>query len=176
MERLGVPFRCRPPEFDEEGGKDLTMCPEDLACKLALAKVTSVVKHEPSAILIGSDQVVVMKGKIFGKPQTVRRAVGQLMKFAGREHVLITAVALSYQGKIARFVDKSTMRFRSYSRAEAERYVAADLPLDCAGSYKLESRGILLVDKIFSDDQTAIMGLPLIAVATLLREFGFQCP
>lgn len=176
MERLGIPFRFRAPELDEEAEKDLSLAPEALATQLALDKALSVVKHEPSAILIASDQLVAFQGEIYGKPHTAHNAVRQLMLFSGREHELITAVAFHHQGKIAWHVDTTTMRFRHYAREEAERYVAADLPLDCAGSYKLESRGILLVDKIFSDDQTAIVGLPLIAVAKFLREFGFPCP
>ena len=176
MERLGVPFRCRAPLIDEDSLKDPAIDPETLVRMLAYEKAISVAALEPDAILIASDQVVAFKGRTFGKPGTVRSAVAQLMRFSGREHDLLTSVNFVYKGKVKEHLDKTTIRFRSFTRDEAERYVKADSPLDCAGSYKYESKGFMLVDRVFSIDETAIMGLPLIAVAEVLRELGYQLP
>ncbi len=176
MERLGIPFRCRAPRFDEATCKGLGLDPETLARKLAWEKVQSVHDLDPEAVLIGSDQVVAMKAAIFGKPGTAKAAVAQLMRFSGREHDLITAVMMRHRDRVNEFTDTTTIRFRQFTRDEAKRYVELDSPLDCAGSYKLESKGFMLVDKIFSLDETAITGLPLIAVAGALRAIGFRLP
>jgi septum formation protein len=89
---------------------------------------------------------------------------------------LITAVALCQAGRIERHTDVTVLRMRPLERSELERYVADDEPLDCAGAYKVESRGIALFESIESADQTAISGLPLIAVTGLLRRIGFVIP
>jgi len=174
--RLGLPFRCLAPRIDEDSYKNLNLNPETLARKLARVKVESVRELAPDAVLIGSDQVVSCDGTLYGKPGTADAAVKQLLDFSGRSHELITAVVIRYRDQLIEHADITTVGFRPFDRAAAERYVAADSPLDCAGSYKLESKGILLVDRIESRDETAIMGLPLITVASALREFGFLLP
>ena len=176
MERFGLPFRCRAPLFDEETRKDSGLNPESLAQTLAREKVESVRHLEPDSILIGADQVMASKGTIHGKPGTVEAAIEQLMKFSGREHDLITSVMIRHRNLYWEHTDITTVRFRRFGSDEAERYVNADLPLDCAGSYKLESKGFLLVDRIFSNDESAIVGLPLLAIAGALRVLGFQLP
>ena len=178
LERLGVPFRCRAPLCDEsaiqreEAGTE----PRLLAEKLALAKASSLAVEEPEAAIIGCDQLVSFEGQIFGKPGTPARAVEQLAAMAGRTHELITAMVVIRGGDGVCHTDITRLRMRRLSRDAIERYVAADRPIDCAGSYKLESRGIVLFDRIESDDQSAISGLPLIALVTILREIGFAVP
>jgi septum formation protein len=178
LERLGVPFRCRAPLCDEsviqraEAGTE----PRLLAEKLALTKASSLVDEEPEAVIIGCDQLVSFQGQVFGKPETAARAVEQLVAMAGRTHELITAMVVIRGGEGVCHTDITRLRMRRLSRDAIERYVAADEPIDCAGSYKLESRGIVLFDRIESDDHSAITGLPLIALVNILRDMGFAIP
>jgi septum formation protein len=111
-----------------------------------------------------------------GKPGTPERAAKQLAQLSGRQHVLITAVVVQMGEKIMRHIDTTTLTMRTLSAAEIARYIAADQPLDCAGAYKLEARGITLFNRIISDDHSAITGLPLMAVTRLLGEFGYALP
>ncbi len=174
LERLGLPFRCRAPRCDEEAVKGQESLPLALAEQLALAKAASLLADEPDAAIIGCDQLVSFQGRIFGKPGTAAEAIEQLSALAGQTHALCTALVVVHRERVFRYTDVTTLRMRNLSRPAIERYVAADQPLDCAGSYKLESRGIVLFERIQSDDHTAIMGLPLVALVTILRELGFE--
>jgi septum formation protein len=176
LERLGVPFRWRAPLCDEESFKGEERDRRSLAERLAEAKAASLVAVDPGATIIGSDQVVSFQGRLFGKPSTVARAVEQLCAMAGQTHDLITALVVMQGGRTFRHTDVTTLRMRPLSRPAIERYVAADQPFDCAGSYKLESRGISLFEKIESDDHTAITGLPLMGLVTILLELGYEVP
>jgi septum formation protein len=176
LERLGVPFHWRAPRCDEESLKNRETDPRGLAETLALAKAKSLVEAGVNAAIIGSDQVVSFQGKIFGKPGSVDRAVEQLAAMAGQTHELITAMAVIHDDQVFRHTDVTTLRMRPLSLAAIERYVAADQPLDCAGAYKLESRGVALFEKIDSADHSAITGLPLMALVTILRELGYEIP
>jgi septum formation protein len=176
LERLGVPFRCQPPLVDEDALKAFADEPRALAERLARAKAGSVAVLEPEAVVIGGDQLVEFQGLVFGKPGSADRAIEQLGQLAGRSHRLITSLAVCHRGEMTVHNDVTTLHMRSLGRAEIERYVAADRPLDCAGSYKLERRGIALFERIVSEDQTAITGLPLIALTTILRGLGMAIP
>ncbi len=176
VERLGVPFRCRVPLCDEESLKRREFDPRYLAETLASAKAISLVEAEATATIIGCDQVVSFQGQVFGKPGSVDRAVEQLGAMAGQTHELLTALVVIDKGRTFRHTDVTSLRMRPLSRAAISRYVRADLPLDCAGSYKLESRGIVLFEEITSNDHTAVTGLPLIALTTILRELGYEIP
>ena len=147
-----------------------------MAERLAYQKASSLVSEEPDAAIIGCDQLVSFQGQVFGKPATVERAIEQLETMAGETHELVTALVVIRGERTCRHTDVTKLRMRPLSRAAIERYVAADQPFDCAGSYKLESRGIVLFDQIETDDHTAITGLPLIALTTILRDLGFEIP
>ena len=176
LARLGLPFRAIAPRIDEESLKDSAVAPQDLAERLAEAKAVSLSAVEPNATILGSDQVAACDGKILGKPGTAAAATAQLEFLAGRSHRLITAICIWHRGRLLRHTDVTTMTMRRLTAAEIARYVSADQPFDCAGSYKLESRGVTLFSEIRSDDHTAIIGLPLIALTTLLRSLGCQIP
>jgi septum formation protein len=176
LERLGVPFRWRAPLVDESALKASVSDPVGLADKLALAKAESVLAHEADAVVIGCDQVVSFRGRILGKPGTAAGAIAQLALLAGHTHQLITSSAVVRQGEVVRATNVSLLRMRRLSRAAIERYVHADQPFDCAGSYKLESRGIVLFSRIKTEDYTAIIGLPLVSLVTTLREMEFNIP
>ena len=130
----------------------------------------------PLATIIGCDQVVDVDGRILGKPETLEAAVEQLSLLQGRSHRLVTAVCVWHEGLIHTHVDLTTLTMRPIPVEAIARYLAADQPLDCCGSYKLEARGITLFERIESDDHTAITGLPLIALTTLLKRCGYQIP
>jgi septum formation protein len=175
LERLGIPFEIRRPDVDEESIKSTWKgSPAGLVRHLARAKAESVA--ERGAVVIGSDQIAVLDGRILGKPGSAGAAITQLTLLSGRTHELITATAIASAGKVDEDANVTRLTMRSLAPAEIERYVAADMPTDCAGSYKLESRGIALFEAIESADHTAIVGLPLIALTTALRNLGFRVP
>lgn len=177
LARLGLSFEAIAPVCDEEALKDPSLSPTALACMLAREKAASVAASRPDAFVIGADQVVDLGGVVLGKPHTVEAAIAQLSAMSGRAHALVTAFALrAPDGSTVEHVDLHHMTMRPLSRAECARYVAADSPLDCAGSYKIERLGIALFDRIEGEDFTAIEGLPLIALAKALRAAGFALP
>lgn len=175
--RLLPSFDCVSPDVDEHAFHALEPTPEGLARRLALEKTYAVSSHYPDSIVIGSDQLVDLNGKVLGKPGTVPAAVEQLLSMAGKTHRLLTAVCIAApQRSIATILNETRLTMRALSFDEALRYVERDQPLDCAGSYKIESLGISLFEKIETDDFTAIMGLPLIQLSRCLRELGSAIP
>lgn len=177
LERLGVPFATEAPRCDEEALKQPGMAPRELAEFLAEAKAASVADAFPEAVVIGSDQLVEHDGEVLGKPHTSPAAVAQLERLSGRSHRLITALVVAAPGGVRRrHTDVTTLAMRALDRAALRRYVDADQPLDCAGAYKLECRGIALFGRIDSADHSAITGLPLIALTGMLHELGYAIP
>jgi septum formation protein len=176
LARLGVPFRSVAPEFEETSIPPQGKSPLELAKALSAGKAASIARHAPEAVVVGCDQVVSIEGRLLCKPQTRSRAIEQLEAMAGRMHELITALVVLAGGEAFPHTDVTRMRMRALSTAEIERYVERDLPLDCAGSYKLEEHGIVLFETIETEDHTAITGLPLIGLTTILRELGFNVP
>jgi len=178
IERLGVPFRCVAPDVDEEALKARwrDALPRELAERLAHAKAASVAEQFPEAVVIGGDQLVAIDGRVLGKPGTTDRAIAQLGELSGRSHELFTALSIINEGTTYAHVNVTTLSVRRLTPESLARYVAADRPIDCAGSYKLEARGITLFESIASDDHSAIVGVPLIALTTILRDIGFSIP
>ena len=174
LQRLRIPFEVRSPDVDETPlpGEP----PAALAQRLALAKAQAVSKLFPDAVVIGSDQVADLDGEAIGKPGTHERAVAQLRSMRGRSVVFQTAVAVvrASTGYVGAALAPVTVRFRQLSDAEIEHYLRAEQPYDCAGSAKVETLGIALLDTVESDDPTALVGLPLIRVCTLLRAAGID--
>lgn len=122
-------------------------------------------------MVIGSDQTGEIDGQLLHKPGSIGRAVEQLMLMSGREHRLWTGVAVYDRARqrMVTHVDVCRLVMRAFSEAEARAYVERWMPLDCAGSYRIEDAGILLFDRVHGDDPTAIEGLPLMALGALLR-------
>ncbi len=176
LDRLGIEYRAVVPEVDEDSFKASIANPRALAESLAIAKAEGVSRRWPDAVVIGSDQVAAIDGRALGKPGDQATAAEQLLQMQGRDHELITAMAVCRGDWQATHVDVTRLTMRALNPDEITRYVAADRPLDCAGSYKLESRGIALFERIDSADHTAIIGLPLIALTTILKGLGFGVP
>ena len=177
LARLGVPFTVAAPSCDEEALKQQISDPAALACHLAELKARSVGQQRAGAFVLGGDQVVALDGDILGKPHTREAALAQLKRLRGRSHKLLTAICLiAPDGGIRSHLDEHTLSMRPLSDAALERYVQADSPLDCAGSYKIEARGIALFSRVDGEDFTAIPGLPLITLCDWLSSSGFSVP
>ncbi|MDH5830273.1 Maf family protein [Luteimonas sp. M1R5S18] len=175
LSRLRLPFETVRPDVDEAPAAGES--PASLALRLATAKAAAVAATRPEALVIGSDQVASCDGRILGKPGTRATAIAQLQAMSGREVVFLTAVAIASAGAPGeQALDTTTVRFRQLPDDEIARYVDAESPLDCAGSFKCEGLGIALFESIESRDPTALVGLPLIATARLLRARGVVIP
>ena len=174
LQRLRVPFDVVSPDVDETPHPH--EAPRDLAMRLALAKAQAVAAQHPNAVVIGSDQVADLNGEPLGKPGTHERAVLQLQKMRGQTVVFQTAVSVVCQasGFEQTELAQIKVRFRDLSDAEIEAYLRAEEPYDCAGSAKSEGLGIALLDAIDNDDPTALIGLPMIRTARLLRAAGID--
>ncbi len=174
LERLRLPFEVRAPDVDETPlpGE----MPAALADRLAFAKALAVAKGHPNAIVIGSDQVADLDGQAIGKPGTHERAVAQLRAMSGHTLVFHTAVAVvcPARGFERRACVPVTVRVRRLSESEIEHYLRAEQPYDCAGSAKVETLGIALLEAIESDDPTTLVGLPLIRTCEMLRAAGID--
>lgn len=174
LARIAPRIRQVSPEVDETSLPN--EIPQDLVQRLALGKASAVAGHCPDTLVIGSDQVAALGSTILGKPGTVEKATQQLAACSGREVVFYTAVCLiDARRELASStiaLDKTCVIFRNLTTAEIAHYVERERPLDCAGSFKAEGLGIALFERIESQDPTALIGLPLIALCRLLREAG----
>jgi septum formation protein len=176
LQRLIRDFRSQSPDIDERSFQSPGISPEQLARTLAYEKARALAIENPESLVIGSDQLVDLNQTVLGKPKSFEMAVEQLMAMAGHSHRLITAVCVLHDGRKLEFTDVTVLTMRSLTRDEATRYVERDQPLDCAGSYRIESLGISLFHNIQTSDFTAIMGLPLIQLSHVLREAGMLVP
>jgi septum formation protein len=174
LERLRLPFEVQSPQVDEtERPGEM---PSALALRLAGEKAAEVAQRFPASVVIGSDQVADLDGVPISKPGNHERALEQVRAMRGRSIVFHTAVAVvrADTGYSASVLVPVTVRFRELSDSEIEHYLRVEQPYDCAGSAKVETLGIALLDAIESDDPTALVGLPLIKTCQLLREAGLD--
>lgn len=176
LTRLRVPFRVIGPDVNESPlpGEPAPA----LAQRLALAKANRVADKFPGAVVIGCDQVAESAGIAVGKPGTAEKAVRQLLGFSGKEvnfHTATAVVCLA-NGFEHQALDTTVVHYRELIEDEIRRYIVLDNPLDCAGGFKSEAAGPMLMQSICTQDPTAIIGLPLIALSSLLRAAGYQLP
>ena len=179
MNRLGLHYHCISPEIDESARGEIHA--DDLAKRLAFEKAKIISDQFPEAIVIGSDQVAWREGApdvFIGKPLTVENAIKQLQ--SNSEKIVYFSTALSVQQKSSDFehtlVEHYKVKFRRLSSSEIERYVDRDQPLHCAGSFKCESLGISLFEQMIGQDQTTLMGMPMIQLCRVLRELNILLP
>ena len=176
LQRFGLPFEVARPDIDESPlpGEP----PQATAERLAVEKARAVAGQFEDALIIGSDQVAHMGDTRFGKPGTVERAIAQLQSMSGRTVVFHTALAVlnTRSGRVQLDAVPTEVRFRRLTDDEIVRYVNKERPLDCAGSAKSEGLGITLLDALAGDDPNALVGLPLIALARMLRNEGIALP
>lgn len=172
LSRLKVPFEVCAPDVDE------TPLPSEqpaaLAQRLALAKAQAVAQKYPRGVVIGSDQVADLQGQPLGKPGTHEKAVAQLRMMRGQTVIFQTALAVVCleSGFVQQDIAAVRVLFRDLSDQEIENYLRIEQPYDCAGSAKSEGLGIALLERIDNDDPTALIGLPLIRTARMIRAAG----
>ncbi|WP_031363452.1 Maf-like protein [Caballeronia sordidicola] len=176
LERLRIPFDVITPDIDETPMDRET--PEATAVRLSIAKARAAatrVTNASGALVIGSDQVATCDGRQIGKPGTHDSARAQLQSMRGKSVEFHSALCLfdSRTDHLQSADIVTRVQFRELSDAEIEAYLLAETPYDVAGSAKSEGLGIALVDAIHSDDPTALVGLPLIALSRMLRAAGF---
>jgi septum formation protein len=176
LERLGLPFLLEAPGVEE--ARIAQEAPDALARRLAAAKAQAVALRHPQAVVIGSDQVASTGGAILGKPGGAPKAREQLSALSGAAAHFHTACAVvcAERSICAMHLDTTRVVFRRLTPAEIDRYIARERPFDCAGSFKVETLGISLLERIESEDPTGIIGLPLIWLAATLRRLGFEVP
>lgn len=174
LERLGVPFSTVSPQVEESrlDGEPA----EDLVRRLAEAKARSVATSRPEALVIGSDQVAVIEDRILGKPGSRERAIEQLSASAGKRVEFLTGlcVADGTSGRTQVDVVPYSIVFRPLTRAQIDAYVEREEPYNAAGSFKSEGLGIALFERMSGDDPTALVGLPLIRLVSMLQAAGMD--
>ena len=178
LRRVLADFTCVAPAVDESILTGET--PLETATRLAYRKASAVAAKHASALILGSDQVAEVEGRILGKPGSIENARSQLTACSGKIVRFHTAICLVDPRDGSCYVrdasDLTTVHFRTIGREEIDRYLEADRPYDCAGSFRIEKRGITLFERVESNDPTALVGLPLIATCRLLREAGHALP
>ena len=172
LARLRLPFEVMAPAVDEAALRGETA--RDTALRLAQAKARAVGASCPSALVIGCDQVAALDGASLGKPGSHENAVAQLKAMRGKCVVFHTALALlsTGSGALQQAEVPTAVYFRDYSDREIDRYLALEQPYDCTGSARIEGLGIVLVERVASDDPSALIGLPLMRLVTLLGNEG----
>lgn len=175
LARLNLPFDCVAPAVDEVALVGET--PAATACRLSEAKARDVATRHPDAIVIGADQVAELDDVALNKPGNHAAALAQLMLLQGRQAVFHSGLALAVEGALAEScVVPTTVRFRSLPADRLDAYLRHDQPYDCAGSAKVEALGIVLLEWVRSDDPSALIGLPLIRLTSMLANVGITLP
>lgn len=179
MDRLGLDYLAISPDIDESTQNETHA--DDLAKRLAFEKSRVIAEQYPNAIVIGSDQVAWRENAsqdFIGKPLTVENAIQQLQRNSGKTVYFSTGLSVQHlaSGFEQTLVERYQVKFRELSLDEIQRYIEKDQPLHCAGSFKCESLGISLFSSMTGQDQTTLMGLPMIQLCTLLRQLHIQIP
>jgi septum formation protein len=174
LERLGLPFTTIAPNLDESPLPGET--PKNLTLRLAQAKAQTITALHPDAWVIGSDQSADLNGQVIGKPGTHSAALAQLKQMQGQVVVFHTALCLVGPNFCETIHVPTTVQFRNLPEQLLDQYLRLEQPYDCAGSAKSEGMGIILLEKIESEDPTALIGLPLIALTSLLYQAAIPLP
>lgn len=176
LQRLCLDFTSVNPNVDEDALKSNSQDHVQLSVDLALLKARSVSENNKDSIVIGGDQVASFDNTLLSKPQTKQNAVQQLKSLSGREHRLITSLAIVCNGQEYVHTSIAKMKMRHLNDEQIERYIALDDPLWCCGAYRIEALGISLFDSIDCEDHTSIIGMPLIWTAKTLSMLGVSIP
>ena len=175
LQTLGLKFDVMPAAVDETALANEK--PAQLSRRLAEAKAMKIKSQNPTACVIGSDQVCAFGQQVFGKPGTAEQATQQLQIFSNNCIEFFTALCvLNASGQPLVHVDITRVKFRELTNLEIKRYIEIEQPFDCAGSFKVESLGLSLFESVRSDDPSALMGLPLIKLCEFLRACGHPMP
>lgn len=175
LKRLGLPFVTETSAVDETPSQSESA--RALTIRLAGAKAQKIFTHYPNACVISTDQSAACAGKILGKPQSKDRAVDMLHRLSGKDVYFFTTVGFcAPETPLLLHTEEAIVSIRELNHPEIVRYIDADEPLDCAGSFKVERLGISLFRSVKSKDPTALEGLPLIQLCQWLRAQGFSIP
>lgn len=178
LQRLQWPFEVRAPGVPEDALPGER--PPDRALRLATAKARAIAVELPEAIVIGSDQVASVgtgtQTQVLDKPGDAAHCAELLSRLSGQAARFETAVCVIWPGGSASHTDLTVVQFRTLTTAQIERYIEREAAFDCAGGFKAEGLGIALLERIESDDPTALVGLPLIWLAGALRRAGLMLP
>ena len=175
LRHLGFQFQALAHKIDERKEEEgFSGKVSELPLYLAKQKALSIAKDRPDATVIGSDQLLIFEGEAHHKPQTLEEIVERLLQFQGKTHELHTALFVARGTEHRSSVTVARMTMRELNRSEIEKYVQLDQALGCAGGYKIEDNGMHLFSKIETPDHSAIVGLPLLSLVAILREFGFS--
>ncbi|MBA4143234.1 MAG: septum formation inhibitor Maf [Nitrosospira sp.] len=174
LQRLQIPFEVSNPHIDETPMADES--PDVTAARLSAAKTRAVAVTHPGALIIGADQVAVLEGIQLGKPLNRMNATRQLQLVRGKEVVFYTALSLlnSQTGSMQSRLIPCRVKFRELSNQQIENYLDREQPYHCAGSAKCEGLGIALIERVTSDDPSALIGLPLISLVEMLTSEGIE--
>ena len=175
LSRLRIPFEVATPDINETPLADER--PAATALRLSRLKAEAIAVRHAGALVIGSDQVCTLDDQQIGKPGTHAKALAQLQLMRGRTVTFHSALCLldgrTGEAQVADIQTRTT--FRDLSDAELDAYLRLETPYHCAGSAKVEGLGIMLLERVESDDPTALIGLPLIALTGMLRHVGYPC-
>lgn len=176
LEKLGLPFTTATPEIDETSREDEV--PAALVERLAIAKAEAVARELDTGLIIGSDQVACVNGRVMGKPGSRERAIAQLLEANGRSVTFYTGLCLfnARNGQFQSLVEPFLVHFRELSEQQLARYVDQEQPFNCAGSFKSEGYGITLFSRLEGDDPNTLIGLPLIRLVQMLSNEGVNLP
>ena len=176
LDRLRLPFTCSSPDIDEAHRPEESAT--ELVRRLSLQKAQALASSHPEHLIIGSDQVAALNGKIIGKPHTFDNARQQLLNASGASVSFLTGLTLlnSQTGNYQTDCVPFTVHMRSLSTQQIERYLRAEQPYDCAGSFKAEGLGVSLFQRTEGDDATSLVGLPLISLVNMLINEGISIP
>ena len=171
IDLIGIAHEVQPADIDESylAGER----PREHAERLARGKTAVIAEREPDALVIGSDTIVVVDGDVLGKPADELDAVRMLARLAGRSHVVITAVAVSWRGETRSAVEEVGVTFHPMSRTEIDAYIATGEPMDKAGAYGIQGYGATIVSRV-DGDYFAVMGLPLQRLTRVLGALGIR--
>ena len=174
LERLGIPFEVvRPGTAEDYLAREM---PRDRALRLSAAKAKAIAAQRPDAVVIGSDQVASVGSRVLDKPGDAVNCRTQLATLSAQTARFHTGCAVIANGERLIHLDTTSVTFRALTTEEIDRYIAREKPFDCAGGFKVEALGISLFESVESRDPTALVGLPLIWLASALRSVGYVLP
>lgn len=168
---IGIPHEVRPANIDETLRPRET--PRRFAERLAREKASAIATRDPNLITIGADTIVVINRKILGKPANAAQAAAMLRQLSGREHTVVTAVAVSRGKKLRSAVEEVRVRFRTLRAGEIDAYIATGEPMDKAGAYGIQGYGATIVECI-DGDYFSVMGLSLVRLVGLMGDVGVK--
>lgn len=172
LRRLGVDFSCQSPDIDEQPQPGESC--QAIATRLARQKMAKIAAKNADHVVIGSDQVACFNGSPIAKPTHLDAVREQLRRQSGHTVTFYTALCVGRGNRVAEYCDTTQVIFKTLSAAQIDNYLAREQPVGCAGGFQIEGFGVALFEQINSSDPSALVGLPLLKLASLLAEFGID--